>query len=80
MLRDAYAVGNAQRLLFGKKRRTGIALLFRIIPVLVIPLKRQVNLSRLELGLLNTENIRIRFLKKVHKSFIHTGTKSVYIP
>ena len=40
----------------------------------------QGNLPFLKLTLLNTENIRIRFLEKIHKALAHTGSQAVYIP
>jgi len=36
--------------------------------------------SFLQLGLLYTEEIRINFVKKIKKAFLHTGAKAVYIP
>ena len=63
MLRDPDPSPDRKRLLLHKHRSPGIPLLFRIIPVLVIPRKLQIDLSFLQLRLLQAERIGVRILK-----------------
>ena len=77
---DPYPVSHRQRLPPGKNSRAGIPLFHRVIPVLAVARQFQGNLAFLQLALLDTENIRIRFLKKIHKPFAHTGSQAVNIP
>ena len=58
----------------------GIPSAVRIIPVLVIPRKLQLNLSLLAFRLLQTENICIQLLKSILKALCNTGSDSIYIP
>ena len=74
------AVGNRQRRFPGKNCSAGIALLFRIIPVLLIAGKIKVDLSLLQLGLLYTEKVCINLVEKVKKALLHTCAEAVYIP
>ena len=74
------SIGNGKRLFFCENSCPGIALLYRIIPVLMIARQLQGDLSFLQLALLDTENIRVRFLKKFHKALAHTGSQAIYIP
>ena len=80
MLLHANSVSYRKRLFFCKKRRSGIALFFRVIPVLMIPRKIQVNLTGLQLRLLQTEYIGICLMEEVQKILSHTGTQAVHIP
>ena len=57
-----------------------VAFFLGIIPVGKITGQRKVDLSLLQLGFLNTENICISFMKKIKKAFLDTGTQSVDIP
>ena len=61
MFFDSDTIANRNRLLFGKQGRTGISFLFRIIPILMIAGQLKVDLSFLQLCLLQAENIGIIF-------------------
>ena len=63
MFFDSDTIANRNRLLFGKQGRTGISFLFRIIPILMIAGQLKVDLSFLQLCLLQAENIGICRLK-----------------
>ena len=80
MLRNTHPVCNRKGLLLREKRCTGIPLLFRIVPVLMIARKRYVNLPLLKLRLLQTEDVSIELLKRLRKAVFHRGPKTVYIP
>ena len=60
---DSHSIGYRKRLCFCENRCAGIPFFLGIIPILMISLQAQINLPFLELALLNTENIRIRFFK-----------------
>ena len=74
------AVGYAVRYPAAEKRRTAVAFLFRAEPVLFIPVQGKSHLSRLTLGLLQTDHVRIESLYAVKKSFSKTCSDPVYIP
>lgn len=74
MLLNPDSICYLQWLFLCKKSRSGITLLFRIVSVLMIALKRQLDLSLLQLGFLDAEDIRIRLPEEIHKAFAHTGT------
>ena len=80
MLFDPHAIGHGQRLLLRKKRRAGIALLLRIVPVHVVARKVQLQLPLLQLRLLQTEDIRIQALEHLHEVLPHDRPKPVHIP
>ena len=61
-------------------RRAGISLLHGAVPILLVALKRKLDLVRLELCLLQGDDIRIDDAEKFFKPFPQTGTKAVYIP
>ena len=69
MFFDSDTIANRNRLLFGKQGRTGISFLFRIIPILMIAGQLKVDLSFLQLCLLQAENIGICRLKVFLKFF-----------
>ena len=73
---DSDAVCDRQRFLLCKNRRPGIALFLRIIPELFIARQLHLDLPRLKLRLLQTENIGVR----LHKALCHTGAKPIHIP
>ena len=60
MFFDSDTIANRNRLLFGKQGRTGISFLFRIIPILMIAGQLKVDLSFLQLCLLQAEKIRVK--------------------
>ena len=65
VLVDADAEGYVHRLFFCKNRRTRVSFLVRVIPVFVITRQIHLNLIRLQLTLLNAENIRIHLMKNI---------------
>ena len=69
MFFDSDTIANRNRLLFGKQGRAGISFLFRIIPILMIAGQLKVDLSFLQLCLLQAENIGICRLKVFLKTF-----------
>ena len=78
---DPEAVAHRKRLLLGKDRRPGVALLLRVIPVLVIAGKVNSKLSLLHLGLLEAENVRVLPLYKGIEAFLgDAGPEPVDIP
>jgi hypothetical protein len=60
--------------------RSGIALLFRIIVILMIAFQLQIYLSFGDLGLLQAEGICVRFLEKVQKALLQAGPKAIHVP
>ena len=58
----------------------GITLLFCVVPVLLVAGQIQFDLAFLQLGLLQTEEIGIGFLEKVHPAFSHAGTQTIDVP
>ena len=77
---DADAIPHGQRLLPGEYRRAGIALLFGVIPVLMIARQLQRDLPGLQLGFLEAENVRVQGVERVLKSLAHHGPQAVHIP
>ncbi len=80
MFFDSDTIANRNRLLFGKQGRAGISFLFRIIPILMIAGQLKVDLSFLQLCLLQAENIGICRLKVLLITFFHAGSQSIYVP
>lgn len=80
MLLDPDSKGYGEWFLLCKDRRAAVALLLRVIPVLMVARKAEVDLPRLQLALLNTEKVRIQLLKGFHKVLIDAGTKAVDVP
>ena len=77
---DVYTEIDRQRLMLCKDSRSGIAFLFRAVPILIIFRKLKIYLVGLELRFLKAEEIRIHLIEALHKSFFHAGAKAVYIP
>ena len=80
VLLDSKSVAYADWFLLGKYCCPRITFFLRIIPVLMISRCVQFKLSFLHLRLLNAENVCVRLLKKIHKSFSGTCTDTIYIP
>ena len=80
VLVDAKAVRDGQRVLPGKNSGAGVALFFRIGPELLIAGGFQLQLSGLELGLLQAEEVGVRLLKKIQKALAQAGAQAVDIP
>ena len=76
----AKAVGNRQWLQFCKNSCTGVSFFLRITPMLAVAGKLQLDLSSLQLCLLQTEKVSIGSGEEVQKAFLHTGPQTVYIP
>ena len=74
------AIAHRQRRRFGPDGRAGVAFFLGAVPILLIAGQLHLSLALLHLCLLQTENIRICLFKKIHKSFLHTCTDSIYIP
>ena len=79
-LLHADAVGHGEGLSLREDRRAGIALLLRRAPELLIPRQLQRDLLRLELCLLQAEQIRVRIPEEVQKALLQTGAKPVDVP
>ena len=75
---DAVLYGN--RPLFGKNCGAGIALFLGIVPILMVPRQFQIHLPRLEFGLLEAEEIRVRPIKILPKALSQAGPQAVDIP
>ena len=80
VLLHANAHLHRQRLLSGENRSAGIALLFRAVPVLRVPLGRKVGLAGLHLGFLQAKRVRAAGGKIVCESLGQAGAQAVDIP
>ena len=80
MLLHADAVTDGQRVMLRINRRTGIALLIGIIPIRLIPEKFQVNLSGLQFGLLQAEEIGVQVREHIREPLPCHGPQAVYVP
>ena len=80
VLVDADAISHAERLVTGKDGSTRIALLVGIVPIRLIALKGQIELSFLHLRLLETEEIGIQLTENLTESLTLASAKPVYIP
>ena len=76
----AHSIGHGKRLMPGQNGGSGIAFLLRGIPVLMIPVIFDLCLTRLHLGFLKTEKIRIAGGKVIHKALAQTGTQTIDVP
>ena len=78
---QVHAIGGGQRAVGGKDGGSGIALLFRGVPILQNTLpQRNVSLTALHFCLLQTEKVRRLGLIKLQKALFHTGPQAVHIP
>src|SRR5699024_2783995 len=76
----AEAVGHRQGLLLGENGRAGVALLVGVVPVLVVARQVQLQLARLELGLLQAVDVRVRQGAEVQKALPDAGPQAVDVP
>ena len=77
---DADAQLHVQRLMTGEDRRTRVAFLVGIIPIAVVALERQVQLTGLHLRLLQTEEVGIQRLEHLAEALALAGPQSIHIP
>lgn len=77
---DANTVFNIQRLVLGKYRCTRITFLIGIIPVTIVAIKREIELTFLHLRFLKAEEIGVEFLENIFEALCYAGAKSVYVP
>ena len=80
VLLDVESVGHAERFAAREDGRARIAFLLGIVPVGLVSVKREVELSLLHLGFLKAEKIGIECLKGLAETFVATGAKPVDIP
>ena len=80
MLVNSYAVCDIQWLVSCEDSRTRISLLLGIVPVGLISLKFEVELSRLHLGFLQTEEVGVELLEHIAESLAGASPDSVNIP
>ena len=80
VLINAQAVGHAQRSVLGENRRSAVAFLVGIVPVRLIAVESQIELTGLHLRFLQTEEIGIERSKDFGETFAHHRAKSVHIP
>ena len=81
VLLNAETIGDALRLGLGKQRHAGVPLLLCRVPVFAVAaLKRHISLSRLHLGLLQAQHIRLLGGDEIKETLAHARTQTVYIP
>ena len=81
VLLNAKTIGDALRLGFGEQRHAGVSLLLCRVPVFAVAaLERHISLSRLHLGLLQAQHIRLFGGDKIKETLAHARTQTVYIP
>ena len=73
-------VCHAERLVAGEYSRSAIAFLVGIVPIRLIPVEGEVELSLLHLRLLQAEEIGIQFTEHLTEALALTGAKAVHIP
>ena len=80
MLRQAEVILHVERLGLRKNGGAGVALFLGAAPVLVVARQVERDLPRLELCLLQTENVRVQRAERVRKALGHTGAQPVDVP
>ena len=80
VLIDANTISHTERLVTGKDGSTGITLLIGIVPIRLIALEGQIELSFLHLRLLKTEEVGIQLTENLTESFTLASAKPIYIP
>ena len=80
VLVDAYAVAHAEWLVLGEDGCTRIAFLVGIVPVGLVSVERQVKLTCLQLGFLQTEEVGIERLKYFTKAFVAYSAEAIDVP
>ena len=76
----ANAVGHAEWIVLGKDGRAAIAFLVGIVPITLVAFEGQIELSRLHLRLLKTEEVGIQLLEYLAEALALAGTQAVHIP
>ena len=74
------AVGHAEWIVLGKDSRAAIAFLVGIVPITLVAFEGQIELSRLHLRLLKTEEVGIQLLEYLAEALALAGTQAVHIP
>ena len=80
VLINTYAVAYVQRFMLSEDSRAAVAFLVGIVPITVIALKGEVELSLLHLCLLQTEEVGIQLLEDITEALAFTSAQTVYIP
>ena len=80
VLVNTYSIGHLQGLLLGIDGCSRISFFVSIIPKRLIARKLQIQLTRLHLGLLQTEEVGIHLLEYLTESLPLTCSQSVHIP
>ena len=80
VLINPYAIGHAQWVVLGKDSRTTVAFLIGIVPIALIALKGQVELTSLHFCFLQTEEVSIQLTESVAKPLSFTRPQAVHIP
>ena len=76
----AHSITYAQRLVLGIDGSAGISFFLSIVPVTLVALKLQVELSFLHLGFLQAEKVCIELLELVLEVLAHASTQAIYVP
>ena len=77
---DPDAIGYAQGMMLREDSSTGIAFLLGIVPITLVTLEMQIELSCLHLRLLKTEEIGIQLTEHLTEALTLTGAQTVHIP
>ena len=80
VLLHADVIRDGEGCVLREDRRAGVALLLRVAPVALIAGEAEVELPGLELGLLETEKIRVQGEKNVLKALFLHGPQAVHVP
>ena len=77
---DTDAIGHAEGLMTREDSGTRVTLLLGIVPITLVTLELQVELSGLHLRLLQTEEIGIQLTEHLTEALALTGTQTIHIP
>ena len=80
MLVNPYPVSHIYRLVSGEYRRSGISLLLGIVPIRPVARKLQIDLSLLQLRLLQAEEVGIKLHEYIREPLAAHGPQAVNIP
>lgn len=80
MLGDVHAVCHAYRLLAREYRRAGIAFSLGVVPIAAVALGRKIDLTRLNLGLLQAKYVCVERGKRLCEALAEARPYSVDIP
>ena len=76
----AQAITHGKRRMFGIDSRTGVAFLFRVVPIGLIAQELQIQLTGLQFGFLQTEKVCVQLRKDIGKTLAGHGPQAVHIP